>query len=78
MLIYICDSLNTTDPGGPCDDVSEGLSSCLRGTLIAAWAVGAQVMKFGLSILILLDTCRILFFLPILHTAWEVTSTDMQ
>ena len=43
MLVYICDSLNTTDPGGPCGDVSEGLSSCLGGTLIAAWAVGGQV-----------------------------------
>ncbi|XP_019856277.1 PREDICTED: DBH-like monooxygenase protein 1 [Amphimedon queenslandica] len=42
MLVYICDSLNTTDPGGPCEDVSDGLSSCLGGTLIAAWAVGAQ------------------------------------
>ena len=78
MSIYICDSLNTTDPGGPCDDVSEGLSSCLRKTLIAAWAVGGQVIKFTLSILMLLDMCRIFYFLPILHMAWEVTNTDMQ
>ena len=57
MSIYICDSLNTTDPGGPCDDVSEGLSSCLRKTLIAAWAVGGEVIKFMLSILMLLNMC---------------------
>ena len=31
MVVYTCDSLNTTDPGGPCDDVSKGLSSCLEG-----------------------------------------------
>ena len=45
MLIYICESLNTTDPGGPCSDVSDGLSSCLSGTLLAAWAIGGHVMK---------------------------------
>ena len=55
MVVYICDSLNTTDLGGPCDDVSDGLSSCLGSTLIAAWAVGGQVIR--LICILLLDMC---------------------
>ena len=43
MVVFTCDSLNTTDPGGPCDDVSKGLSSCLEGIPIVDWTVGGPV-----------------------------------
>ena len=81
MLVYICDSLNTTDPGGLCDDVSAGLSSCLGSTLIAAWAVGGQVIRLICIVYLYcywIRVYRILYFLPILHMAWEVTVSDMQ
>ena len=43
MLVYLCESINTTDPGGPCNTVSQSLASCVGGTLLGAWAVGGQV-----------------------------------
>ena len=46
MLIYLCDELNTTEPDGPCDDVSESLRNCLSGILIGGWAVGGEVGSY--------------------------------
>lgn len=77
MLVYICDSLNTTDPGGPCDDVSDGLSSCLGGTLIAAWAVGGQVVGIYHLCVIFHFECRISYIHLMLPMDWEAMSIAM-
>ena len=51
LLIYLCEGLNDTHVGngGPCDDgVANEVQECLRGTLIAAWAVGGEVRFFAM------------------------------
>ena len=48
-------------------------SDCSMGS----WRTSNKINLHCLLIL-LLDTCRILYFLPILHMAWEVTVSDMQ
>ena len=46
LLIYLCDGLNHTHVGngGDCDNnVANEVAECRGGTIIAAWAVGAEV-----------------------------------
>lgn len=46
LLIYLCDSITDAHVGigGSCsDDVANEIKECVRGTLIAAWAVGGEV-----------------------------------
>ena len=49
LLIYLCDGLNHTHVGngGDCDgdNVANEVSECRGGTVIAAWAVGAEVCQ---------------------------------
>ena len=81
MLIYVCDSLNSTDFGGPCYQASSQLTSCLEsGILIGAWAVGGEVMGSFFAVCVYDWYCfhRTLFFHPMLHMAWEVIGSGMQ
>ena len=46
LLIYLCDGLSDTHvrASGDCiDGVAQRVRECLRGTLIAGWAVGGEV-----------------------------------
>lgn len=46
LLIYLCDSITDAHVGngGICfENVASEISECVRGTLIAAWAVGGEV-----------------------------------
>ena len=46
LLVYLCSSVNETHVGngGDCDsEVSNDVSECRNGLIIAAWAVGGEV-----------------------------------
>ena len=47
LLVYVCEGINETHVGngGVCEEgVPEAVSACRSGTVVAAWAVGGEVI----------------------------------
>ena len=45
MMVFICPRESTIETDGICDELSSSFFGCFGGQVIAAWAVGGEVIS---------------------------------